>query len=64
MSDTPDADENPGMLAQALDATIDSAQQALADGNPAQAQALLTSAEVTSDALLDLLGVSDADDPA
>lgn len=57
-----DYDEDPGRLAQALDATIDEAQGALADGNPDQAAALLTSAEATSDALLATLGVADADE--
>jgi hypothetical protein len=66
MTDTPpaDYDENPGMLAQALDAVIDEAQAALAMGDPGQAAALLTSAEVTADALLEVLGVPDADEPA
>lgn len=58
-----DPDEDAGALAQALDATIDEAQNALAEGNPDQASALLTSAEATSDQLLETLGVSDADEP-
>ena len=63
MSDAPDYDEDPGALAQALDATIDAAQQAMAENNFGQAHALLTGAEATSDALLAVLGVPDADEP-
>jgi hypothetical protein len=60
---TSDADEDPVLLAQALDATIDAAQDALAEGNPAQAADLLTAAEQTSDQLLMTLGGTDADEP-
>lgn len=64
MSDmSSDYDEDPVALAQALDATIDEAQGALAEGNPAQAADLLTAAEATSDALLEVLGGVDADEP-
>jgi hypothetical protein len=64
MSDleAPDYDEDPRQLAAALDAVIDEAQDALAEGNVAQAQALLVGAESVSDNLLELLGVPDADD--
>lgn len=58
-----DTDDDPGALAQAVDAAIDSAQVALAAGNPDQAAALLTAAEQTSDQLLEVLGVTDADEP-
>jgi hypothetical protein len=63
VSDSYDPDDDPGALAQALDAAIDAAQLALADDNPAQAAALLTAAEATSDALLAVLGLPDADEP-
>lgn len=56
-----DTDEDPGALAQAVDAAIDEALEVI-DDNPAQAKALLQAAEVSSDALLALLGVDDADD--
>lgn len=61
---TVDADETVGGLAAALDATIDAVGETLDDGNVEQAQALLTAADVTSDALLEALGVPDADDAA
>jgi hypothetical protein len=48
----------------ALDAAIDAAQDALSEGNADQAAAILTAAEVTSDALLEMLGLPDADDPS
>lgn len=56
-----DTDEDPGALAQAIDAAIDEALEVI-DENPDQAKALLQAAEVSSDALLALLGVEDADD--
>lgn len=56
-----DTDEDPGALAQAVDAAIDEALEVI-DDNPDQAKALLQAAEVSSDALLALLGVDDADD--
>lgn len=59
----PDPDESPVELAEALDAVIDAASTALDEGNVDQASSLLDAAEVTSDALLELLGGSDADDP-
>jgi hypothetical protein len=55
--------EDPAPLAQAVDAAIDAVGDALDQGNVAQAQALLTAADAASDALLDALGVTDADDP-
>lgn len=58
-----DDDDNVATLAQGVDAAIDAAGTALDGGNVAQAQALLTAADAASDALLDALGVSDADDP-
>jgi hypothetical protein len=65
MSDMqPDPDDDPGQLAMALDAAIDAAQDALSEGNADQAAAILTAAEVTSDALLEMLGLPDADDPS
>jgi hypothetical protein len=60
----PDADEDPVALAEALDATIDAAQDALAAGNPDQAQDILVAAEQTSDTLLEVLGGDDADEPS
>ena len=62
-AEAPDSDEDAGALAQALDATIDEARDALAEGNPAQADALLVAAEQTSDQLLAVLGEVDADEP-
>lgn len=56
-----DPDEDAGSLAQAVDAAIDEALDVI-DENPDQAKALLLAAEVSSDALLALLGVEDADD--
>lgn len=57
-----DPDQDPGALAQAVDAILDEVQEALASGDTASAVALLTGAETTIDALLALLGVPDADD--
>lgn len=62
MSDV-DPDENVGSLAAAIDAVLDEVQDALAAGDIPTAVALVTAAEATSDALLDLLGIPDADDP-
>jgi hypothetical protein len=62
-AEAPDSDEDPGALAQALDATIDEARDALAEGNPDQADALLVAAEQVSDQLLAVLGMEDADEP-
>ncbi len=61
-SASPDADESVGGLAQAVDAAIDAVGDALDEGNINQAQAALTAADVASDALLEALGVIDADD--
>lgn len=60
--DGPDTDEDPGALAQAVDAILDEVQEALAAGDIATAVALLTGAESTIDSLLELLGLPDADD--
>lgn len=61
-----DPDEDAGMIAQGIDAAIDAAVKCLTpdddDYNPEQALALLVAAEISSDALLALLGVPDADD--
>lgn len=57
-----DEDEDPVALAQAIDATLDSVQDAIDANEPEQVQALLVAAEVTVDALLALLGAPDADD--
>lgn len=51
-------------LAMAVDASIDAIGDALAEGDVGQAQALQTAADATSDALLDALGLPDADDQA
>lgn len=59
-----DPDENPVELAEALDAVIDAASAALDAGDTEQASNLLDAAEVTSDALLMLLGGADPDDAA
>ncbi len=58
----PDSDEDPGALAQAVDAILDEVQDALAAGDVPTAVALLTGAESTIDSLLELLGLPDADD--
>jgi len=52
-----DPDEQPVALAQALDAVLDEISDALAEGDVAEAQSLVVAAEVTSDALLEALGV-------
>ncbi len=57
-----DLDEDPGAVAQAIDAALDAALDACMTGDNAQCQALILAAELASDALLDLLGVVDADD--
>lgn len=57
-----DADDSIPELAQAVDAAIDAIGCALDEGNIGQAQALQTAAETVSDALLDAIGVPDADD--
>lgn len=59
-----DPDEDPGALAAAVDATLDSVTAELTAGNVDQALALLTGAEATVDTLLEVLGVPDADDPS
>lgn len=59
---TDTTDEDVTGLAQALDATIDAACGALDAGDVGSAQLLLTAADATSDALLEALGVPDADD--
>lgn len=66
MSDTGpqvDPDENVASLALALDAVLDEVQEALAAGDTDTATALVTAAEATADALLESLGIPDADDP-
>jgi hypothetical protein len=59
-----DPDEDVGMLAQAIDATLDAAQAALAAGDIPSGVALVTAAEATCDALLEVLGLTDPDDPS
>ncbi len=56
-------DDNVGELAQAVDAAIDAVGDALDTGNVGQAVALVDAADAVSDALLDALGVPDADEP-
>lgn len=58
------AGDETAVLAEALDAAVDSAIEELTgpDANPAQALALLQAAEVVSDNLLAAVGGSDADD--
>jgi hypothetical protein len=66
MSDTGptvDPDENVASLAVAIDAVLDEVQDALVAGDVPTATALVTAAEATSDALLEALGIPDADDP-
>ena len=58
-----DPDEDPGALAQAVDAILDEIAKAHAAGDLPTASALLTGAEATVDALLAVLGVGHADDP-
>lgn len=62
VTDTPDLDESPVALAQALDATLDEIVEALTNGEAAQALDLAVGAETTSDQLIELLGGVDADD--
>lgn len=57
-------DQDPGVLAEGLDATIDATAAALTGGNVDQAEALLGAADNGADALLDALGRPDADDPS
>lgn len=64
-----EADEDPGALAQAVDAALDEASTLLATVDQStlppevqQAIALITAAEVTVDQLLDVMGVEDPDD--
>lgn len=59
-----DLDGDPRALAAAVDAALDAVQEAFASGNGDQAAALLTAAEETVDALLEVLGVADADEMA
>lgn len=69
---TDDDDPSPEDCAEALDATLDAAQglidgldEGVVDGLPAdlqQALALVAAAGVTSDALLDAMGIDDPDD--
>jgi hypothetical protein len=59
---TPEPEGDVAGLAKALDAQIDATVDALNVGNVDQAQALLTGAGTTSDALLEALGLPDADD--
>lgn len=55
-------DESIASLAQALDASIDEALDDLTAGDVDTALALLTSADVTADALMAALGLSDPDE--
>jgi HK97 family phage prohead protease len=57
-----DADDDSGLCAQAVDAAIDAALEQLAEGNTGQAEALLQAGALSSDRLLELLDVVDADD--
>lgn len=64
-----DQDDDPGALAQAVDAALDEAQNLIAQVDPAtlpepiqQALGLITAAENAVDKLLDALGVPDPDD--
>jgi HK97 family phage prohead protease len=59
-----DTDDDPGCVAQAVDAAIDEALDQFAEGNVDQAIALVQAADLSVDTLLDLLGVPDADEDA
>lgn len=54
---------DPGGLMQAVDASLDSAQDAFDGGNPDQARALVSAAQNAIDALMALFKVEDADEP-
>lgn len=56
-------DSDPGSVAQAVDAALDSAEDELIAGNYDQALALIQAAGLSVDALLMLLGVVDTDEP-
>lgn len=58
----PDSDEDPGALAQAVDAILDELAEALSLGDIPTVSALLTGAQATIDTLLEVLAVPDADD--
>lgn len=58
----PDSDEDPGALAQAVDAILDELEEALALNDIPTVSALLTGAQATIDTLLEVLGAADADD--
>jgi len=57
-----DPDEDPGALAQAIDAVLDEVSDALDANDIPTATALLTAAEAVVDTLLEVLGVDDNDD--
>jgi len=58
--DTDDTD--PAVIAAAIDAALDAAQEAFAAGENDQGLALIDAASLSCDTLLALLGVTDADD--
>lgn len=58
-----DWDEDCGMLAMALDAILDAALEAFQAGEADQGIALSVGAAATSDALLEAMGLPDADEP-
>lgn len=57
-----DWDEDAGRLAQALDATLDEALEAFQGGETDQGVALVVGAASTVDALLEAMGLADADE--
>ncbi len=57
-----DTDDDVGLLAQAIDAAIDEALEAAADGEMNQAFALIVAADAVVDRLMELLGVEDPDE--
>lgn len=59
--DSGDADDDPGVLAQAVDESLDAAL-AVWDDNADEARALVVAAATAIDALLAVLGVSDPDE--
>jgi hypothetical protein len=67
MSMTDETNDGPepttAELAQALDVTIEEAQEEMDAGNFEAADALLTAASETSDSLLDSMGVEDPANP-
>lgn len=57
-----DDERTPEELAAAVDAAVDAVSDALDEGDVAQAQDLLISAQTVVDELLDVMNVPDPDD--